>query len=358
MNLLRNICLMAIVSTCLLASQTSLASNMSPDEAWAAMRQGNGRFSSGHPTHPNSGSARIQETATGQNPFVTLITCSDSRVPVERVFDQGIGDVFVIRVAGNVCDTDEIGSIEYGVDHLGTPLMIVLGHTSCGAVTAVATGAKLHGSIPALVDNIGPAVKRAEDITGLKGSALVPKAVEENVWQSISDLLQGSPATASLVSGHQLKVVGAVYNITDGTVEWLGEHPGQESLLAAGSTSPGGGHGSDTSASDGGEHGPTDAGHGADTEGEHGAEGDEEPEDEDSELKDVLAYSMARVNTMLMFLVIGMCVLALGLALLAFQSIKLKTPAVSLPKKKKPKPNPKPVEEPPAEESGAEPGEE
>ncbi|MCA9730151.1 MAG: carbonic anhydrase, partial [Candidatus Eisenbacteria bacterium] len=134
---------------------------MTPDQALEALKAGNDRFVTGTSLFPHLDRKRRYETAKGQTPFVTVIGCSDSRVPIEALFDQGIGDVFVIRVAGNVCDTDEIGSIEYGVDHLGTPLMVVLGHESCGAVTAVVKDAEIHGSIPKLVDNIGPAVATA-----------------------------------------------------------------------------------------------------------------------------------------------------------------------------------------------------
>jgi len=148
------------VAPAVFAAGTKL--EMTPDEAMARLREGNGRYVAGKSTHPNTNSARRSETVkNGQHPFATVITCSDSRVPVERVFDQGVGDVFVIRVAGNVCDVDEVGSIEYGVDHLATPIHVVLGHTGCGAVTAVVTKAKLHGSIPPLVDNIEPAVEKA-----------------------------------------------------------------------------------------------------------------------------------------------------------------------------------------------------
>lgn len=119
------------------------------DDALKAMREGNARFVAGKPTHPHTGMDRVADTgANGQKPIVTILGCSDSRVALERIFDLGVGDAFVVRVAGNVSDTDEIGSAEYGAGHLNTPLMVVLGHTKCGAVTAVATGAQVHGSIP------------------------------------------------------------------------------------------------------------------------------------------------------------------------------------------------------------------
>jgi len=142
--------LMASVAPLALAS--SDGPGITPDAAIEQLKEGNQCYHTGEPNHPRADAQRMEETAEhGQNPFATVIACSDSRVPVERVFDQGIGDIFTIRVAGNVYDTDEIGSIEYGVDHLGTPVMVVLGHGGCGAVTAVVTGAELHGSIPPLV---------------------------------------------------------------------------------------------------------------------------------------------------------------------------------------------------------------
>ncbi len=211
------------------------------DAAQARLSEGNARFVSGTATHPNQDRARLQETAKGQKPFVTVIGCSDSRVPVEVATDQGVGDVFIVRVAGNVCDTDEIGSAEYGVDHLGTPLLVVLGHSKCGAVTAVATDAALHGSIPPLVDNIRPAVDAAKaENPGLSGDALVTPSIKQNVWQSIEDILRRSEAIRNCVKEGKAKVVGAMYHVEDGKLEWLGAHPKQAELLAIEST---GGHG-------------------------------------------------------------------------------------------------------------------
>ncbi len=232
----RLVVMAAILSVCHTVSPTlaSSGSDGSPDESLLRLQEGNARFVGGRSTHPNTNRSRIADTfLNGQHPFATVIACSDSRVPVERLFDQGVGDLFVIRVAGNVCATDEIGSIEYGVDHLGTPLMVVLGHSDCGAVTAVATEAELHGSIPSLVDNIQPAVAEARRLhPGLHGKELVPEAVKVNVWQSIDDLFKSSPATRKRVAEGKLRVVGAVYDISTGSVEWLGQHVEQSRLLA------------------------------------------------------------------------------------------------------------------------------
>jgi carbonic anhydrase len=103
---------------------------VSIEQAEKMLREGNQRFASGKMKYPNLDDSRLRQVSSGQNPYATVITCSDSRVPVEHIFDAGLGDIFVIRVAGNVCDVDEIGSIEYGIGHLYTPVLVVLGHTS------------------------------------------------------------------------------------------------------------------------------------------------------------------------------------------------------------------------------------
>ncbi|MBD3266596.1 HAMP domain-containing protein, partial [bacterium] len=222
---------------------------ISPDEALQLLQEGNARYVTGNRSYPNLDAKRLATVASGQHPFATVISCSDSRVPPEHLFDRGLGDIFTIRVAGNVCDTDEIGSIEYGVDHLGTPLMVVLGHTGCGAVTAVVTEAEVHGSIPPLVDNIQPAVFAAQNIHPyLQGKALVPEAVKANVWQAIDDLFKHSPSTQERAKNGRVRVVGAIYHLEDGTVEWLGQHPKQDELLKY-TSGPAAGHTDSHSAS-------------------------------------------------------------------------------------------------------------
>ena len=200
------------------ASGTS-ANSHDPVDALLELVAGNDRFSSGQSTHPNlSAERRELVTSGGQHPFATVIACSDSRVPVEMLFDQGVGDIFVIKVAGNVCNTDEIGSIEYGVNHLDTPVMVVLGHTHCGACTAVATGADVHGCIPDLIAPIRPALEKVQAAyLHLDGKALVPALIEANVWQSIEDLLLRSSSTRERTKDGRVVVVGAVYNIETGT---------------------------------------------------------------------------------------------------------------------------------------------
>lgn len=199
----------------------------------ALLKEGNARFATDTPRHPNAGSARRAATAAeGQEPFVTVLSCSDSRAPVELIFDRGVGEVFTVRVAGNVADTDEIATIEYGVGHLHTPLLLVLGHTRCGAVTAVVKGAELHGSLPELVDNIKPAAERAKAATQNE-KELIPIAIKENVWQSIHDILSHSGIIRGELANGNVSVVGGVYDLDTGKVEWLGEHPEQKAILAS-----------------------------------------------------------------------------------------------------------------------------
>lgn len=213
----------------------------SPDEAIAQLREGNERFVAGESNHPNTDVKRLIQAGKenqGDHAFATVITCSDSRVPVERLFDAGVMDIFVIRVAGNVCDTDEVGSIEYGLAHVNTPVLVVLGHKQCGAVTAVTAavqgqGHKLERNIPPLVDNIEPAVHRAiAAYPGAEGSELVEAGIVENVWQSIEDLYRTSPATRELVKSGKVKVVGAIYDVGTGEIEWLPESKSEAVLTA------------------------------------------------------------------------------------------------------------------------------
>lgn len=215
----------------MLASEAG--SHITPDEAMRLLTEGNARFVQDAYKHPDGNAARREETAAGgQHPFATILSCSDSRVPLELVFDQGIGDIFVVRVAGNVCGVSEIGSIEYGVDHVGTPLLVVLGHTQCGAVTAAAMHAEVHGGIKSLVDHITPALADAQKANpDVHGKDLIPAATEANVWRSLEDLLtQSEMVRHSIQSGHA-KAVGAIYDVKNGQVHWLGEHPRQAELL-------------------------------------------------------------------------------------------------------------------------------
>jgi carbonic anhydrase len=192
----------------------------------AELNKGNERFTSGKNAFPRSGATRRKDVAKGQTPFATVLTCADSRVSPEFIFDQGIGDLFVVRVAGNVADTDEIGTIEYGVGHLKTPVLIVMGHTHCGAVKAVQEGAKVSQNIKWLVDNIAPALDRVKKShPDADAHEIVELAVEENVRQSIQDILKRSEEVREKVAEGHLTICGGVYDLESGKVKWLGAKP-------------------------------------------------------------------------------------------------------------------------------------
>ena len=225
------VCLMAMLPACG-GNQEKKSGKPSPDKAVEILKEGNRRFVRGQPQRPNLSPERIIKAgreSQNDHAYATVLSCSDSRVPVEHIFDAGIMDLFIVRVAGNVCDTDEIGSIEYGLAHVKTPVLVVLGHSQCGAVTAVTEAIDGHGhplerNIPRLLDNIEPAVKRAmEKYPHLKGKEVIPYAIEENVWVAMEDLFMSSPAVRDLVKQGKTKVVGAIYDVGTGEIAWLPE---------------------------------------------------------------------------------------------------------------------------------------
>lgn len=216
-----------------IAAEEHDAPALSPDAVILKLKEGNERYVSGKLEHPNvSADRRTETTKGGQHPYVTLLSCADSRVPPEYIFDAGIGDLFVVRVAGNIADTNQVGTMEYGVGHLHTPLVVVLGHTKCGAVTAVATDTEVHDNVLALAARIRPAVAEARKRhPELEGERLAAAAVETNVWQAIDDTFKVSPLLREAARDKKIKVVGAIYDIETGQVRWLGEHPEQTKLL-------------------------------------------------------------------------------------------------------------------------------
>jgi len=228
-----------ILALTLCLGAIALASSGGPslpaDEALKLLKDGNARYVAGNATHPNQGPERRAETVkNGQHPVATIIGCSDSREPLEIIFDQGVGDLFVIRVAGNVAGTDEIASVEYAVGHLGTPVVLVLGHSSCGAVTAAVQNAKVGGSLPALLSQIKPAVARARAWSPTAGGGeFLDKAIRANVWQTMETLLRKSHEVREFVKQGRILLVGGVYDLTSGQVAWLGQHPEQGRIIAA-----------------------------------------------------------------------------------------------------------------------------
>ena len=196
------------------------------------LKEGNLRFTDGKPLHPNLEATRRAElAATGQEPMATILACSDSRDPVELIFDRGVGDLFVVRVAGNVAGLSELATIEYGVTHLGTPVLIVMGHSKCGAVTAAVKGAELHGHLPSLISLIKPAAEKAKT-SGIE-EEVVPRAVELNVWQQVENIFARSALIREHLAAGKVQIVGAVYDIATGKVQWLGQHPEMDRLVAS-----------------------------------------------------------------------------------------------------------------------------
>ncbi|MCC7376310.1 MAG: MCP four helix bundle domain-containing protein [Verrucomicrobiales bacterium] len=201
-------------------------------EPYQFLIQGNQRFVAGTAQHPGQDGVRRTEVAKGQHPQAVVITCADSRVSPEILFDQGLGDLFVIRVAGAVANTDQVGSIEYGVEHLKAPLLVVMGHSQCGAVAAVVRGDPVEGNIPDAVKNIGPVVRRVKAAQGGAAvDALVAASIEANTWQTVDDIFQASPMVREMVASGKLQVVGALYDLSSGSVKWLGAHPEQARML-------------------------------------------------------------------------------------------------------------------------------
>lgn len=234
LHLSASLLLFLMLTTLPVFSPAEETPGLSPADALMRLKTGNAACLLGKAKHPDQTTARRKETAeNGQKPFASLLSCSDSRVPPEIIFDQGIGDIFVIRVAGNVAGMDEIASLEYGIEHLGVPLLVVMGHSKCGAVTAAVKGGGVDGSIAALLEKIAPAVNEARKSTPTE-EELIPKATVENVWQGIETCLTQSKIIRERIEKGELRVVGAIYDIASGEVKWLGPHPKQKELMESG----------------------------------------------------------------------------------------------------------------------------
>ena len=182
------------------------------------LKTGNEKFVNGHSAHPNESLNRIKELKEGQHPFVVLVSCSDSRIPPELVFDQGLGDVFSIRTAGNVIGDYELGSIEYAVEHLHCKLIVVLGHENCGAIQAYATsGHEKHDDhIQTLVDYI--AAEEEEKIISDSLRSNIDTLVKANIVHAVNLLRSSTPVLKPLVDKNEIKIIGAYYDLDSGNV--------------------------------------------------------------------------------------------------------------------------------------------
>jgi carbonic anhydrase len=177
---------------------------------------GNQRFASYHPIHPDESASRLKEISNEQHPFAAIVCCSDSRVPPELLFDQGLGDVFVIRTAGNIISGVEMGSIEYAVEHLGVQLVMVLGHERCGAVKAFVDGGEAPGHIKDIVDSL----KGEEEIKAIAkdDKNRLDDCVKANILHGVHQLETQSEILKEKAHKHELQIVGARYDLDEGKV--------------------------------------------------------------------------------------------------------------------------------------------
>jgi carbonic anhydrase len=185
------------------------------DAALKLLKDGNARFVEGKIAAKDIAPRRAQ-LAKGQHPFAIILTCADSRVPPELVFDQGLGDLFVLRVAGNITDPFILGSIEYGVEHLHAPLIVVLGHENCGAVAAALTKVEFRGNLGKLIKE----VHVGADLP-MERAAALPIAVKNNVLFHAGQLTQRSELLKEEAAHKKVQIVSGVYRLASGKVEWI-----------------------------------------------------------------------------------------------------------------------------------------
>lgn len=191
--------------------------SMTAELALGKLLEGNARFVAGNVTHPNQSAERRAEVVSAQHPFAVIVSCSDSRVPPEIIFDQGIGDLFVIRTAGEVMDNATLGTIEYAIEHLNASLIVVLGHDSCGAVKAAVVGGEAPGHINYLVEAIKPSVDKANGMSG----DILNNSIDVNTRDIVAQLGSTKPIISEAVKGGKLKIMGARYHLDTGRVETL-----------------------------------------------------------------------------------------------------------------------------------------
>ncbi|EKU49294.1 MULTISPECIES: carbonic anhydrase [Brevibacterium] len=204
-----------------------------PNQAWKRLQEGNRRFVNDEPEHPNQDITRREAVSADQTPFVSLFGCADSRVAAEMIFDVGLGDMFVVRNAGQVVDPVTLGSLEYGVEILGTPLLVVLGHDSCGAVTAAYnaydTGDTPPGFISDVVARILPTVARARK----NNRTTVNETVVQNTIDTVEKIMQLSTLISRAVDEGRLIIVGMTYQLHDGHTTVVAQYGGDEAAVSS-----------------------------------------------------------------------------------------------------------------------------
>lgn len=204
--------LFVFITTTIIAQHDN---SITSDEALIKLLEGNKRFVEFKQNHPHQNEARLNEVSSSQNPFAIIVGCSDSRVPPEIIFDQGIGDLFIIRNAGNVVDDFAMASIEYAVEHLDVKLIVVLGHERCGAVDATIKGGHLPGQLNRLTDEIKPAINSAKRLTG----DLLTNVIYANTKRIEDQISSSEDIIKKFIQHKGLKVVSAYYNLDTGKVE-------------------------------------------------------------------------------------------------------------------------------------------
>ena len=192
------------------AAAPQMPADFNPEQALGWLMEGNRRFAAGKPQAPHRSLARVRETAGEQKPFAAILACADSRVAPEILFDQGFGDLFVVRNAGNLATPGEIASLEFGTLQLGARVLLVLGHSGCGAVRAAMAGASVPGQISALFQYLRPAVRA--------GGGDLARSVAANVRSQADTLAESSPVLAGLVQQGRLQIAGGVYDLATGVV--------------------------------------------------------------------------------------------------------------------------------------------
>jgi carbonic anhydrase len=199
-----------------LRAQEEKPKQPNPEEALKLLKEGNSRFVADKLAERNLGKNRRAELAKGQAPFAIILGCADSRVAPELLFDRGLGDLFVVRVAGNVTDPAILGSIEYAVEHLGSPLIVVLGHESCGAVKAALAGGELRGNLATLIKE----VKVGENLP-MDKAAKSEAAVKNNAMYHADRLRKQSPLINDFAASGRVRIIAGTYSLKTGAVEWL-----------------------------------------------------------------------------------------------------------------------------------------
>lgn len=201
-----------ILASVLVRADQPAATGVTPKAALKIIMDGNKRFVEGEPDRPNQSPAHRAKVAMKQTPHTVVITCSDSRLSPELIFDQGLGDLFVVRTAGNTLDAENTGSVEYATAVLGSRLVVVLGHDKCGAVDAAMKGGKLPGNLPAVIKPIQQTVRKG---------ATLDQSIIANVKAVKAKLSSSNKLTADMVKSGQIAVKGAVYDMASGTVRVL-----------------------------------------------------------------------------------------------------------------------------------------